>query len=217
VSEGDEGTRRSALPASSDILDQGNGPLFRWWPTVRLRPPPAIAVILGVAGLLAGLASGYAAGTVSNRESHRSAHTSTAVNEAALSARGGAFPLAQSGPQCSAQTGTTLELGVQVTNVSPAPADLNGIRVVGLIGGLTVIGRAWGTCGEPPQASFGAAPTHIPPGASTWFTVTFQVLVACPKPFPVQFALGYTEQGRHASVRLPGFSDLSQVPYTGCP
>jgi hypothetical protein len=48
-----------------DILEQGRDrPPTRWRPTVRWRRPPAVAVILGVAGLFGGLAAGYAAGTL---------------------------------------------------------------------------------------------------------------------------------------------------------
>jgi hypothetical protein len=43
------------------------------------------------------------------------------------------------------------------------------------------------------------------------------VLVRCPKPLPVQFTLHYDQQGRLAAIRLPGFPDLGQVPYSGCP
>jgi hypothetical protein len=56
----------------------------------------------------------------------------------------------------------------------------------------------------------------LSPGASTWFTVTFKVLVRCPGPMPVQFLLDYVQRGRPASARLPGFNDLSQVTYSGC-
>jgi hypothetical protein len=48
-------------------------------------------------------------------------------------------------------------------------------------------------------------------------TVTFQVLVKCPGPLPVQFTVGYDVGGQHAVATLPGFPDLSQVPYKGCP
>jgi len=36
-------------------------------------------------------------------------------------------------------------------------------------------------------------------------------------PAPVQFTVGYLAQGRPAAASLPGFPDLSQVPYSGCP
>ena len=60
-----------------------------------------------------------------------------------------------------------------------------------------------------------AAPA-APFSAGGWITVTFQVLVSCPHPLPVQFTLDYDQQGRAAAIRLPGFPDLAQVPYTGC-
>jgi hypothetical protein len=34
---------------------------------------------------------------------------------------------------------------------------------------------------------------------------------------PVQFAVGYVAQGHSATASLPGFPDLGQVTYTGCP
>ena len=57
----------------------------------------------------------------------------------------------------------------------------------------------------------------IPAGGSAWFTVTFKVLVKCPGPLPVQFTLGYDQLGREATIRLPGFEDLGDVPYASCP
>jgi hypothetical protein len=39
----------------------------------------------------------------------------------------------------------------------------------------------------------------------------------CPGPAPVQFTVGYVVRGRPATVSLPGFSDLTEVPYSGCP
>jgi hypothetical protein len=56
----------SGKPATGpDIIEQGSDrPPARWRPAVRWRRPPAVAIILGVAGLLVGLAGGYAAGTL---------------------------------------------------------------------------------------------------------------------------------------------------------
>jgi hypothetical protein len=47
--------------------------------------------------------------------------------------------------------------------------------------------------------------------------VTFRVLEKCPRPFPVQFTVDYDWLGRAVTVSLPGFVDLTAVPYTGCP
>jgi hypothetical protein len=57
---------------------------------------------------------------------------------------------------------------------------------------------------------------RLDPGASIWFTVTFKVLTGCPGPLPVQFTVAYDLNGQPVVAQLPGFSDLSEVPYTGC-
>jgi hypothetical protein len=54
------------------------------------------------------------------------------------------------------------------------------------------------------------------PGESAWMSVTFAVREECPGPLPVQFSVGYLVQGKPATASLPGFPDLSQVPYSGC-
>jgi hypothetical protein len=56
----------------------------------------------------------------------------------------------------------------------------------------------------------------LPAGASTWFSVTFRVLIGCATPLPVQFRVRHDLAGRAGSIFLAGFNDLSQVPYVGC-
>jgi hypothetical protein len=121
--------------------------------------------------------------------------------------------LTQSTGTCSARSGRQLQLGVQVTNESARPIGLGQIRTVLPLGGLKVISEWWAPCG-----AMGAVqvPASLGPGDSTWFSVTVQVLVACPEPLPVQFTVGYTWAGKAASVNLPGFPDLGQVSYPGC-
>jgi hypothetical protein len=217
-----------AEPApGDDILEHGRerpprprrAPAVRWppaWPRPpRLRwPPPPAAVLLLAAGLVAGLAAGYAAG---DRHAARSAAPlrSAAAPEAARLAAGG-LPVGQAGPACSAQIGSELQLGLQVTNASGAGMTLRRVETILPIGGLREVGQAWGPCGELPQADAASA-ASLPAGASAWFTVTFRVLIRCPGPLPVQFVVHYVQRGRPASVRLPGFDDLGQVPYSGCP
>jgi hypothetical protein len=172
--------------------------------------------------LLAGLGIGYAAGSGHAGE-HAPPASRPSLSRAAAPAApfsAGGFPLSQSGPQCSVQTGRELQVGLQITNLSPAAVRLRRVQVVLPLDGLRVTSQAWGPCGELPAG--GAVPGSILPptlrrGASSWFTVTFQVLVKCPQPLPVQFTLDYDEQGRPAAIRLPGFPDLGQVPYSGCP
>ena len=199
--------------AGDDVLDVGGRrrPAPRWW------PPPA-ALIPAAVALLAGLAAGYAVGARHAGVPAAPPGAARATAPAAPFSAGG-FPLSQSGPQCSVQTGRELEVGLQVTNLSSAAVRLRRVEVMLPLGGLRVTSQAWGSCGELPAT--GAAPGGILSptlrrGASSWFTVTFQVLVRCPKPLPVQFTLDYDQQGRRAAIRLPGFPDLGQVPYSGC-
>jgi hypothetical protein len=205
--------------AGDDILEQGRDrPQIRWWPSLLRRPGlrwpsrPAAALLVA-AGLVAGLAAGYAAGD--HRAASRAAPAlpSGAAAQAELAA--GGAPLGQ-GPACSAQLGSDLQLGLQVTNVSASAVTLRQVRAILPLGGLRALAQAWGPCGQLPQPPTSTAAT-LAPGASTWFTVTFKVLVPCPGPMPVQFALDYIQRGRPAAVRLTGFNDLGQVPYSGCP
>ena len=102
---------------------------------------------------------------------------------------------------------------MQVTNGSAAQIELGLVYPVLPLGGLRVISQQWAPCGAH---NAGQVPAVLGPGNSTWFSLTFQVLVKCPGPLPVQFTVHYTTAGDSAAVNLPGFPDLSQVPYTGC-
>jgi hypothetical protein len=127
-------------------------------------------------------------------------------------------PLTQDIGGCSAQTGRLLALGVQVTNQSMVPVTLRSAKAVLPLGGLSPVIWHWSPCGALPQALAATQGDEIlQPGASTWLTMIFGVKVGCPAPLPVQFTVGYLAAGRSATVSLPGFPDLSQVPYTGCP
>ena len=200
------------VPDGDDVLEQGSrrGPVPRW------RPPRA-ALVLGVAGLLVGLAAGYAVGVRHAGKPHpppRAAPSRTAPSFSA-----GGFPLSQSGPACSAQTGDELQLGLEVTNLSTTALTLRRVAVVLPLGGLKVVSQAWGPCGELPgaaQAPGQALSPTLGPGASAWFTVTFRVLIRCPQPLPVQFVLHFDQGGPPGAIPLPSFPDLGQVPYAGC-
>jgi hypothetical protein len=94
--------------------------------------------------------------------------------------------------------------------------------IVGGDGTVTIV-RAAGQSGAPdipPGATrLGDAlqgDDIVPPGGTAWFSVTFQVLVSCPRPLPVQFSVSYQANTRPGTARLPGFPDLGQVSYTGC-
>jgi len=192
------------------------------------RPPRGAAILLAV-GLIIGLAAGYAAGY---RQAPRNATAlpattsvgtrwtataplQTAVKGAAITGTvlTGGLALTQDTGACSVQSGRELQLGVQVTNRSAEPIGLGRIRTVLPLSGLKVVSQQWAPCG-----TIGAVqvPGTLGAGDSTWLSVTVQVLVACPAPIPVQFAVGYTYAGEAATVNLPGFPDLGEVPYTGC-
>ncbi len=188
-------------PAGEDVLGQGG----RQLPVPRWRPP-LIAVVLRAAGLLIGLVAGYAAGDRHARASSpRPAHSPAAPLAGALT---------QAAGRCSAQAGHELQLGLEITNESAEGVTLVRVRALLPLGGLTVVSQAWGPCGQlpAPASSPGSA---LSAAASTWFTVTFRVLVKCPAPLPVRFAVDYDQLGRPAMIRLPGFADLGDVPYPG--
>jgi len=204
-----------------DVLEHGRDrPTASWWSSVRPRlpvprlPSRGAAALLVAVGLVAGLVAGYAAGD--HRAAGRPAPglTPDVSSQAAQLAVGGAA--LGEGPACAAQVDSHLQLGFQVTNVSAAAVTLRRIRAILPMGGLRAVAQAWGPCGELPQPQAPVAPT-LSPGASAWFTVTFKVLVGCPGPMPVQFVLNYVQHGQAASARVPGFNDLSQVTYSGCP
>jgi hypothetical protein len=210
--------RGNRPPADGDILEHGRDrPQVRLWPSLRRRLPDLrwrsrrASALLVAAGLVLGLAGGYAAGD--HRARSAAPGLPPGVSQAAQLAVGGT-PLAE-GPACAAQIDSHLQLGFQVTDVSAAAVTLRRIRAILPIGGLRAVAQAWGPCGELPQPEAATSPT-LSPGASAWFTVTFKVLVGCPGPMPVQFALDYVQHGRAASARLPGFNDLGQVTYSGC-
>jgi hypothetical protein len=218
----------------ADVVEQGGRRIFPSLnrPPLNWRPPRGAAILLAV-GLVIGLAAGYAAG---HRQAPRNASaspTASASPAAPLSApplapqiviKGTAIQgtvrvfsdgllLTQDTGTCSVQSGRELQLGVQVTNSSTEPIVLSRIRTVFPLSGLKVVSQQWAPCG-----AIGAVqgPVALEPGDSTWFSVTVQVLVACPAPLPVQFTVNYTSAGQAAIVTLPGFPDLGHVPYTGC-
>ena len=201
----------SRPPGGDDVLEMGSrrGPVL--W-----RRPPAAALVLAAAALLAGLAAGYAAGV--RHPGKPLSPPRPAASQTTTSFSAGGFPLSQTGPGCSAQIGHELQLGLQVTNLSVTAITLHRVEAVLPMGGLKATSQAWGTCGE--LSAPGAAPGHalltLGPGASAWFTVTFQVLVRCPQPLSVHFTLDYDQGGRPAAILLPSFSDLGQVSYGTC-
>jgi hypothetical protein len=225
-------------PDYEDIVEQGEerGRRFRapgWLPSWR----PGLSVAAGAA-LIVGLAAGYTAGDwhardaattsapstspapVSASPSRPSASASSALDGQSTSFMFAASPsLTQDTEACSTQSGQRLELGVQVTNQSSQALTLQSAVAKLPLGGLRQVAEQWATCGAlPATAASGPVDVVLLPGASTWLTVTFQVKVRCPAPYPVQFTVGYhKEAGGQGTASLPGFADLGQVPYSGCP
>jgi hypothetical protein len=208
-------------PRGEDIVEQGGPGSGRRFRLPGGRHPSHGAGVLAAITLVVGLAAGYAAGD------HR-AHGGAALPEptpaastsaAAVPAASLAFiypPLIQDTGACSVQSGRQLALGVQFTNQSTVPLTLTSVRAVLPLGGLTPGTWHWTPCGALPQTLV-QAEEILQPGASTWLTMTFTVKGGCPAPLPVLFAVGYLVQGHSATASLPGFPDLGQVPYTGCP
>jgi hypothetical protein len=217
--------------ASDDVLEQGHdrwsapswwpfrGP--SWWPPKISRP----AAVVSLVALVLGLGVGYLAGS-----RHTTGGTTGGATPPAAAGRGraSAQPASLGGPtleqtsnECSAQHGTTLQLGIEISNLSGSPLTLGQVKAFTPAGGLRVTAVSWGSCGELPNLSLNAplkdaTDQYLPPGASGWLTVTAAVLVHCPGPDPVQFSVGYLQRGRYRQILLPGFPDLSGVSYTGC-
>jgi hypothetical protein len=142
--------------------------------------------------------------------------------------------LAQTGGACSVQRGRDLQLGVELVNLSGTAVTLGKVRSILPLGGMLPISQQWAPCGAISsswQATEGGSfvfidastgkveagsSTVLPPYGTAWLSATFRVLVACPGPLPVQFSVGYQENGRTRTAQLPGFPDLTQATYTGC-
>jgi len=178
--------------------------------------PSRAAIAFAVTALAVGLVAGYTAGDRHGRGTALPQPTPAASSPAASFSLPDSLLLTQDTGACSTQSGRHLALGVQVTNRSTVPLTLESARAVLPLGGLTQGTWHWTPCGALPQTPV-QADEILQPGASTWLTMTFTVKVGCPAALPVEFTVGYLAQGRSAAVSLPGFSDLGQVPYTGCP
>ena len=213
---------------ADDLVELGGRP-FRlpgWLPS-RLPgwPPSRGASVLAVAALAVGLAAGYAAGDRHTRSAAALPRPTVTVTASPSSSpgptSGAAFSFADSAAltqgtgACSVQTGGELQLGVQVTNQSTAAIALESAKAVLPLGGLKLVALQWATCGAIP-ARLDQNFDVLLPGQSTWLSATFTVQLRCPAAMPVQFSVGYQVQGKPVTASLPGFPDLSQVPYSGC-
>ena len=183
----------------------------------------------------AGAAASASAGSHTPRNPAASAGGTSAYSSSLGIA--GLSGLTQTGGQCSVQHGRDLQLGVEVINLSGTPVTLGQVSPILPQGGLRPVSQQWAPCGAitpswqaanggtivfigVPSGEVGAVSaadaTVLPPNGTAWLSVTFRVLVACPHPLPALFSVGYKENGRTGTARLPGFPDLGQVMYTGC-
>jgi hypothetical protein len=128
-----------------------------------------------------------------------------------------AQPIAGTSKRCSVQLKDRLQLGIEIVNQSTTTMTLRQVEAVLPLDGLRATVTTWGSCGQLPPAASGDHP--LPAGATTWLTITFDVLIPCPGPLPVLFTVHYTQAGRSGTIDLPGFPDLGDVPYTStkCP
>lgn len=197
--------------SAEDVLEQGG----RRFPVLNWRPSRG-AALLGTAGLLAGLAAGYAAGEWRAGSSARPPQRPQAATSPTAPAAAVTPALTQSTATCATQIGRELQLGVQITNQSGTALTLRRVEPVLPMGGLSAVSQQWAPCGTLPTGQDQPG-GRLASGASTWFTITFKVLLGCPRPLPVQFTVDYDWHGQRATASLPGFVDLGEVPYTGCP
>jgi hypothetical protein len=191
----------------ADAIEMG-GHRTRWpWSGAR---PPAVSIALAalVAGLLLGFIGGHRQATASGRPA-RAATSATTVFPV------GDTAIIDTGNRCAVQLGQALQLGVEVVNQSDRTVALRQIEPVLPLGGLRAVASQWGTCGALPELGTGQA-TSLGAGATGWLTVTFDVMVSCPQPLPVQFKISYVQAGRLVTAELNGFADLGQVEYNNC-
>jgi hypothetical protein len=213
-----------------DILEQGSRPRLPHLPSPR-RCPSLGASILAAVTLAIGLAAGYAVG-------HGQGPGTVAVPQQPAAPAGQTLGGCASGPAvtgeppastgfgpaltenpgtCSVQAGRDLELGIPVTNLAGETVLLESVKPVPLVAGLLkVLSWRWEPCGfdhdgEVPDT------VAIGPGETTWVTAVVQPLVACPGAAPLQFQVTYSINSQKSTINLPGFPDLSAVPYSGCP
>jgi hypothetical protein len=195
--------------------------------------PSRGAALLAAVALLAGLGAGFAAGRDTSGGARPaagpSASTTIIAPRTPVPVPVTANPLADVGPaveqlieSCSTQSGTRLELGIEVSNTSSAAVRLTGVTpVYPMAGGeLGEVSWQWGSCAPVHSGLHQPAVSHgtvsLGPGATTWLSVTFNVLVRCPAAYAVGFDVAYVTGQLQVTASLPGFPDLGQVQYSGC-
>jgi hypothetical protein len=170
--------------------------------------------LIAAALVIVALASYYAATGGAQPEAGRKGATSP-LPTTRLLVQGPGQPPTVTNVRCSNQIGGALQLGLQIANLSATDATLLGADVELPLGGLRLTAIAWGVCGQSTVRD-GASPYLLPSGATVWLRMTFDVLVGCPAPLPVEVNLRYVKAETVAVTSVGGFSDLGGVPYTGC-
>lgn|GEM_PF-1496907 len=193
--------------SDADVIEMGGHPPR--WPWRGARGPAISTVLAALAlGLLLGFAGGHLQASISDRATPAATASSTVlpVGDTAISA---------TGSRCAVQRGHTLQLGIEIMNQSDRPLALRQVEPVLPLGGLHAIASQRGTCGSLPDVGPEQA-TSLAPGATGWLTVTFDVMVSCPQPLPVEFKVSYLQAGRLTTAELDSFPDLGQVRYNNC-
>lgn len=211
------GSRPFALPGWLGFLGPGlGGPGWR---------PSRGGAVLASGALLVGLAVGYAAGRGTSRAAAVPRLSATSAAPPGNPARPPLNPLADVGAavaqlpeSCSAQSGAQIQLGFEVTNQSGTTLTLNGVHTTlpADKGALSEVSWQWTPCGPDTSGRSQSAVT-LPPGATSWLSVALRVHVRCPAADPVQFWISYAGGGVNTTQSLPGFPDLTQIRYSGCP
>jgi hypothetical protein len=167
-----------------------------------------IAIALGL-GLLLGRAS------VTTDGSGAAASPTPAPTRSSSIVPLGPHSLAITGATCSMQVGDDLVLGVETRNLSTAPLILKKLRISLPLGGVTIVSRGVGSCGEldvPRLPDFGLAPQ-----GTVWFTTTVHPKERCPAPYPVLLSVEVSDPtGKQQLIDIGGFKDLGNVPWSGC-
>jgi hypothetical protein len=133
------------------------------------------------------------------------------------------------GVQCAMQVGTSLWLGVEVINDGPGPVVFQSVMIKLPMGGLGQPANVmWAACGQLSPVVVPLGAQQAQPGVAAagqlklaergtqWVSGVFSVTGGCPAPYPVRFALTYTDATGAISESDLGFNDLGGVTYTGC-
>ncbi len=176
---------------------------------------------IAAGALVAALVIGIAIGFVSGRHSANGVPATTVTRSAPTSSAPslGSIEYPTVGARCSAQSGTRLQLGVEIVNPADLPLTIERVQPLLPLGGLRTKGVARGACGQllPTRSADAVAGYEVAARASVWITIEVDVLLPCPAPIPVQVRLQFTQSRHQFTAELNPFADLGDVPYSGCP